>query len=150
MNNETTYTQWIKNYLNKKYTGTTKQDMCDYGWFDWFCKDRELPNRLKKLARKVFEVYTTNKAFSNKFDGDKTYIFFKNNFPMVGKLYDDFRICDIETGKVIYTIVPERIRDKQKISELWGRENGFEEPIITGDWDDIINYFTRGLKIENE
>jgi len=145
MNSDTSYTQWIENYLNKKYTGTTVSDMISYGWYDWFCEDRALPNRFKKLARKVVEIYTTNKAFSNKFDGDNTYIFFKNNCPMIGRLYDDFRICD--SDGVLYTIIPERIRDKQKISELWGRENDFAKPIISGDWDDIINYFTRALKM---
>jgi hypothetical protein len=40
------------------------------------------------------------------FDPEKTYVFFKNNSPCAGGLYDDLRICDIESGKVLYSVCP--------------------------------------------
>ena len=54
---------------------------------------------------------------------------FKNNCPCNGSLYDDFRICDVKTGEVIYTIVPSDGFKKTKGKAIvWGRENDFEEP----------------------
>ena len=48
---------------------------------------------------------------------------------MRGPLYDDFRIVDIETGNVIYTVIPKC--GHSGLAELWGRENNFEGPILT-------------------
>ena len=39
-------------------------------------------------------------------DQEKTYVFFKNDCPMVGPLYDAFSICDIESGNVLYWVTP--------------------------------------------
>ena len=63
-------------------------------------------------------------------DLDSTYVFFKNNCPFDGPLYDDFRICDIESGNVLYTVTPKSGHTGK--AELWGRENDFEEPLKTG------------------
>ena len=63
-------------------------------------------------------------------DLDSTYVFFKNNCPMDGPLYDDFRICDIESGNVLYTVTPKC--GHSGMAELWGKDNNFEEPMKTG------------------
>ena len=34
------------------------------------------------------------------------YVFFKNNCPFDGELYDDFRVCDMETGEMICGLAP--------------------------------------------
>ena len=47
---------------------------------------------------------------------------------MMGPLYDDFRICDLETGNVIYTVVP----SYNGQSEVWGSANDFKEPLFEG------------------
>ena len=57
-----------------------------FGFYDWFCKDSSLKNRAEALAKKA--------EFLLKFgiiDGDKTYVWFKNNCPCNGGLYDDMR-----------------------------------------------------------
>jgi hypothetical protein len=33
-------------------------------------------------------------------------VLFANCCPGEGKLYDEFKICDLETGEVIYSVVP--------------------------------------------
>jgi hypothetical protein len=58
-------------------------------------------------------------------------------------LYDDFRICNIITGEIIYTVVPnngEKCINNSK-AELWGPENDFKGPIVAGTWNDIKAYF---------
>ena len=63
-------------------------------------------------------------------DLDSTYVFFKNNCPLGGPLYDDFRICDVESGNVLYTVTPKCGHTGE--AELWGRENEFDGPLKTG------------------
>ena len=102
-------------------------------WYDWFCSGRALKNRGIALLRKLKSIKK-----SNKFNKDKTYVFFKNNCPCVGNLYDDFRICDKDTGNVLYTIVPKNSKGE---AEVWGRENEFQGPLVKGSWNDVKTFF---------
>ncbi len=118
-------------------------------WYDWFCRDSSLSNKSKKLLPKVKQI-----SESIKINPDKCYVFFKNNCPYDGPLYDDFRICDLKNGDVIYTIVPCRKIKAEKdrhirhhkvkmstINEVWGRENKFSKPLVEGSWADIRKFF---------
>ncbi|MEI3582170.1 MAG: hypothetical protein V8R89_05825 [Alphaproteobacteria bacterium] len=108
-------------------------------WYDWFCKNTSLVNKGKCLLQKLNAIQA-----SSKFDNDKTYVFFKNNCPLNGGLYDDFRICDIVTGDVIYCVVPKSGHkcDKGK-AQVYGRENKFEEAIVEGSWKEIKEWFLK-------
>ena len=106
---------------------------CELGWFDWFCKDSSLAGKTISLAGRLSSIRR-----SPKFNCNKTYVFFKNNRSFSGNLFDDFRICDIETEKVIYTIIPSAL---SSFSEVWGIENNFIRPIITGTWNDVLQFF---------
>jgi hypothetical protein len=79
--------------------GTTENDC--FGFFDWFCRDKGLKSRMLKLKGRV--AYLVKMGV---IDGDKNYVFFKNNCPMDGDLYDDFRVCDMETGEMICGVAP--------------------------------------------
>ena len=106
-------------------------------WWDWFCSEKALVNRGKNLLTKLIGI-----ADSKKFDKHKCYVFFKNNCPVAGRLYDDFRICDIETGDVIYTVVPSSGFDCFKgKAQVYGRENDFMAPLAEGTWKDIKKWF---------
>ena len=108
-------------------------------WYDWFCKDTSLINKGISLIKKLKTI-----SKSNKFDNEKTYVFFKNNCPCMGNLYDDFRICDIETRDVIYTIIPKSgFKKDYGAAQVWGKENDFKEPIISGTWKEIKNWFLK-------
>lgn len=129
----------IKELLEKRSSKTlTDEDIKDL-WYDWFCKDKAILNRGKTLLCRLSSI---NRANHGKFDPEKTYVFFKNNCPVNGCLYDDFRICDIETGDVIWTVIP---RSGRYVDEgrafLWGKVNDFKEPVLEGSWKDIVNYF---------
>jgi len=57
-------------------------------------------------------------------DTEKHFVFFKNNCPGQGRLYDDFRICDIETGDVVFCVIPSRqVNDFENEAEIWGDMN---------------------------
>lgn len=107
-----------------------------FGFYDWFCKDSSLKNKAKTLVHCLQTILENNKRFNP----DTTYVFFKNNCPGSGSLYDDFRICDIETGDVLYTVTP---RDPHEggNAAIWSKENDFKEPLLVGTWIDIKRFF---------
>ena len=96
-----------------------------YNFYDWFCKEKALPDKATKLFKQT-------KRFVKEFniDVDKHYVFFKNNCPVNGPLYDDFRICDMETGDVIYNVTAKSGHSLQ--AEIWGKENGFKKELFIG------------------
>ena len=102
-----------------------KEDNRGYNFYDWFCMEKSL----KSKAEKLFKI---SKRFIKQYniDVENTYIFFKNNCPINGPTYDDFRICDVETGNVIFTVIPKSGHTGK--AEVWGKENNFEGPIIVG------------------
>ena len=110
-------------------------------WYDYFCKSSSLVNKGRALIRKLKKIYKLNELSGRKyFDPNKTYVFFKNNCPCCGSLYDDFRICDLETREVIFVIQVNRY-DQKHSAELWGQPNNFEGAILEGSIKDVYNYF---------
>jgi hypothetical protein len=101
-----------------------QNDKC-YNFYDWFCKDSSLCNKSWKLMKQVKTFLKHNPQI----DLLEHYVFFKNNCPMNGPLYDDFRICNIETGDVVFTVIPKC--GHSGLAEIWGRENDFKGPIKT-------------------
>ena len=126
--------QWIENYNSGKYDSQDVKVQGEAGWYDWFCKDESLYGKTKRLAPKVKQL-----AKSYKVDADNWYVWFKNNCPVFGSLYDDIRFADIKTGDVIYTIA--FVKKYGQTVELWGKENDFKHPLVIGDWKDIREYF---------
>jgi hypothetical protein len=108
-----------------------------FNFYDWFCKD-------SSLERKAHALFPRVKRFLKEhpeIDTQSTYVFFKNNCPVVGSLYDDFRIVDIESGNVLFTVTPFRVINpgkryghsyRETKSEIWGRSNDFKEPLKVG------------------
>jgi len=101
-----------------------QNDTC-YNFYDWFCKDSSLCNKSWKLMKQVKTFLKHNPQI----DLLEHYVFFKNNCPGRGPLYDDFRICNIETGNVVFTVIPKC--GHSGLAEIWGRENDFKGPIKT-------------------
>lgn len=97
-----TYQEFLNRYDDLGEFNHSRESMIEAGWYDWFCTDRGLWNRLKKMMPCIRRL-----AKSDKIDLDKTRLMFKNNCPMwVNETYDDFRICNLETGDVMWTIAP--------------------------------------------
>ena len=106
-------------------------------WYDWFCKDSFLERKGKDLLKKLKMI-----APSKKFDNDKCYVFFKNNCPLHGSLYDDFRICDKENGNVLYCVVPKSgYKRDNGLAQLYGVDNDFQKPLVEGTWRDVKAWF---------
>ncbi len=125
---------FVENFNTGEYDMPDVSTQIKAGWYDWFCRDTSLANKTQRLGKKVVQLMK-----SEKIDIENNYAWFKNNCPMNGPLYDDFRIADMETGDVIYTVVP-RCGHTGK-AEVWGRENNFDEPLIQGKWKDVKTFF---------
>lgn len=122
--------------MTKDFSEVLNDGNC-WGFFDWFCKDSSLKGKAKNLWGKAKSI-----SRSKRFDAAKCYIFFKNNCPCCGGLYDDFRVCDVETGDVLYTVVPSKTTSNGKRwAEVWGEDNDFEKPLVRGTWKDVRAWF---------
>jgi len=77
----------------------TKDDC--FNFYDWFCRDESLKNRMLSLKGKVSFLVK-----SGLIDGNTHYVWFKNNCPAYGDLYDDIRISRIEDDGYICGLAP--------------------------------------------
>jgi len=122
---KTTLKQQLESFENGVILGSDgKVNICQ-NFYDWFCSDKAL----KAKSEKLFKMVKRWVKYRNT-DTEKVYVFFKNNCPMSGPLYDDFRICDVETGDVIWTVTPKCGHSGK--AEVWGRQNDFKEPVAIG------------------
>jgi len=136
-NKETNLNKWVEKFDAFEFSDPHFDTQIKAGWYDWFCNDKALAGKTKSLGKKLKQIMKSPKV-----NCETSYVFFKNNCPMNGSLYDDFRICDIKSGDVIWTITPHcGHASKKGVAEVWGKENKFDGPIISGTWQDVKNYF---------
>mgnify|MGYP003609724740 CR=1 FL=1 len=72
-----------------------------WSFYDWFCKKTSLENKAKSFIPKL--KFLVNNGIVN---GDTCYVWFKNNCPMNGTLYDDMRISRISDDQFLGGICP--------------------------------------------
>ena len=122
---------WIGSFLIGDYDSEDVKTQIKAGWFDWFCKDSSLKNKTKRMGNIIVQLKEGGKVnFKN------WYVWFKNNCPLNGPLYDDFRFADLETGYVQFTIQLDCCWNQHKYS-VYGRtpDGKFhsEEPLFESD-----------------
>lgn len=134
-----TINEFCSRFASGEFDSYSHLKQLEAGWFDWWCRDTALPRKTAFLGGKVARIQK-----SKRFDADKTYVFFKNNCPMVGKLYDQFSICDLATGDVLFCA---QYLEKGSHGcehahwELYDRNVGFGDPVVNGTWRDVEKYF---------
>lgn len=125
--------EWIRRFDGGAFEAADVRTQCDAGWFDWFCKDGALAGKTRRLGAKVKQL-----ASSAKVDQDSMYVFFKNNCPMSGTLYDSFSFCDIKTGDVRFWITP--CSGHTGNAEVVQSPN-FATTAAEGSWSDVLDFF---------
>lgn len=91
--------RWIDEFMEGNFDADDVKTQIKAGWYDWFCKDSSLARKTKRMGNIISKLREGGKVnFKN------WYVWFKNNCPLNGPLYDDFRFSDLETGEVQFTI----------------------------------------------
>ena len=119
--------EWIENFGNGLYDSNDRHTQIVAGWYDWFCKETSLRNKTQKMGKIIARIKDGGKV-----DLDKTYVWFKNNCPLNGPLYDDFRFGDLENGNTLFTIQLDCCWNEKKYT-VYGRHNDFEKPLFETD-----------------
>lgn len=124
--------RWIDEFNEGNFADADIKVQILAGWYDWFCKDSSLVNKTKRMGNIIKKVKDGGKV--NMADW---YIWFKNNCPLNGPLYDDFRFADIETGEVQFTIQIDCCWNLRKYV-VWGRKEpgapfNSEKPLFETD-----------------
>ncbi len=126
--------RWIDEFMEGNFDADDVKTQIKAGWYDWFCKDSSLANKTKKMGNIIKQVKRGGKV-----DVENWYVWFKNNCPLNGPLYDDFRFADIETGNVMFTIQIDCCWNKTRYA-VYGKT-----PDGEGHWDEPI-YATDNIK----
>lgn len=123
--------RWIDEFMEGNFDDADVRTQILAGWYDWFCKDSRLANKTKKMGNIIKQVKRGGKV-----DIENWYVWFKNNCPLNGPLYDDFRFADLETGNVMFTIQIDCCWNKSRYA-VYGRtpdgEFHSDEPLFETD-----------------
>ena len=114
--------QWQTLYRMGAFNGKDRFVQIEAGWYDWFCRDEFLAGRLKKIAPVVLGI-------TDSFILDNFYVWFKNNCPLNGPLYDDVRFEPLsgERGGKYFMVAKDSPHEKAKWV-LYTERYGFQEP----------------------
>lgn len=115
-------TEWIKRFNAKDFDTKDVTTQIEAGRYDWFCKDTSLANKTKRMGSIVKQLKPGGKV-----NLETHYVWFKNNCPLSGPLYDDFRIADLETGDTLFTTQINCVWNEKRYT-VCGRVNNFDTP----------------------
>lgn len=119
--------KWIEFFKVGMFDSHDVKTQIAAGWYDWFCKDSSLRNKTYRIGSIIQNISNGGKV-----DMDNWYVWFKNNCPLNGPLYDDFRFSDLETGDVQFTIQINCCWNNHKYC-VYGRT-----PDGVGHWDEPL------------
>jgi hypothetical protein len=93
------------------------------GFYDWFCRDSSLEAKGKSLMNKVIKLVESGKVNIN---SAESYVFFKNNCPLRGPLYDSFAICNKDGDVILWATPKSGHTGKAEINFFQGDRKGQE------------------------
>jgi hypothetical protein len=139
MSKEQSLKTWIESFNKGEFDSKDLQTQIKAGWYDWFCKDESLANKTKRMGNIVKQFKDDGKV-----NLETMYVWFKNNCPLAGPLYDDFRIADIVSGDTLFTIQINCFREEKRYT-VYGKKNDFDTPLFnTHSIKELVSWFNEG------
>lgn len=127
--------EWQKKYRNGDFDSKDRNVQCEAGWYDWFCRDDALAGRLKRISSVVMGI-------TSPYILDNYYVWFKNNCPVSGSLYDDVRFEPLtgeRDGKYFLVSLDSPYEDARWA--LYTERYGYNEPeFICGNVREMTGY----------
>lgn len=140
MNEKMTLREFLERYERGDFCAGNRDTQIRAGWFDWFCPDAELPERLAK-------IYEILRGITNSFVLDNYQVRFANNCPAdENPFYDDVSFvpmdeCKNDDLRFLLVIDDKRRESVYEISTArngYRKEAGFDT--LEGIWS-FINKF---------
>jgi hypothetical protein len=139
MDKQIKLSEWIQRFNLGEFDSPDTSTQIKAGWFDWFCRDTSLVNKTKKMGNIIKQINAGGKV-----DLETSYVWFKNNCPLSGPLYDDFRIADIENNNNLIVVQIDCFRNDSKYT-VYERLDGFEKPVFKTDSSrELVKWFNKG------
>lgn len=115
---------WIERFKNSEFENENTKVQIEAGWYDWFCRDTSLKNKTKKMGNIIKQIKDGGRVNLN-----ETYVWFKNNCPMSGPLYDDFRIANIKDGATQLVIQIDSPWENERYA-VYSVDDFFDKPVL--------------------
>ena len=131
---------WSKAYQGGAFNDPDVTTQIAAGWYDWWGPDKNLVRGTKTVGDIINKLTKGGKV-----DLDKNYVWLKENQPLNGNRYLDFRFSDLDKGDVNYTTQIGSPWNKKKYA-VYGRDQKgefqHENPLFeSDDLDAVIQWF---------